>query len=362
MMCMLWQGNVFAHGIRYVGFFSDRISGALNTSIRISDKVWVEIDRFRELEAKYHAVQQLVERYRLEKDKFDTLKRENENFRKLLNFPASRDYPELKAEVLGVRLNSISPRLIIGKGEKDGVSIYMPVVTTTHDKDQNMIRAVVGIVVDVTSSTAVVRPIIHSNFRMGVRLPDSGQWAIFSGNSGSITMGLVTYISHNVTPDSVTISQFESTVDVNSEVLTSGSAGIFPPGIPVGIITKEGIREGEFRTAFVKPYANISNLDQVSVILKVPERWPESYLKERRWEEGFITPFDEPEFDEIINERIARKPAQKKKKEVEPAPVMEPTSEKKIEDNQIKEEKLPGEKKEKKQEVPRKLQNLDLPG
>ncbi len=299
-LSMVWQGNLLSRGVGVLGGVGDRLSSALNSTLRFTGTIFVELDRYRELERRHAAAQKRLEEYRLEKDKFDALRAENDLLRKQAGFLPRVDYKELEAEVLGVRLNSISPRIIIGKGRRDGVQVYMPVITRAHDREQNLIRATVGIVVASDESTAVVQPLTHSSFRMGVRLAPTGQWAILSGNSGLIGHAKLTYIADEVEANKVTISRFEGLLKEGTPVLTSGGSGLFPPGIPVGTVVREGGRLDQFRTAILKPYAAIDRLDYVTVILKPVQPWSERVQQKKKgWDEHLVTPFGEADFKDM---------------------------------------------------------------
>ena len=297
---MVWQGNVLSRGVGVIGGIGDRVSNALNSTLRFTGTIFVELDRYRELERRYAAAQKRLEEYRLEKDKFDALREENDRLRKQAGFVARVAYKELEAEVLGVRLNSISPRIIIGKGRLDGVQVYMPVITRAHDKDQNLIRAAVGIVIAADDTSAIVQPLTHGSFRMGVRLAQTGQWAILSGNSGSIAHAKLTYLADEAEPNKVTISRYEGILKEGAAVITSGGSGMFPPGVPVGTVLREGGRFDQFRTALVKPYAAIDRLDSVTVILKPLQPWSERVqLKKQGWDEHLRTPFGDADFRDM---------------------------------------------------------------
>ena len=294
-LCMFWQSNPMSIGVGFIGRFTDRISGALNSTLQIPGVIWVELDKYRELKRRYEAAEKLLQQYRLEKDKFDRLQMENDRLRRALAFPPSKDYPEVQAEVLSIRLNSISSRLVIGKGRNDGIDLFMPVLTRTHDENDNLIQAVVGLVVAVESATAVVHPLIHYEFRLGVHLPGSGKWAILSGNAGSMNEVQLTYLMDEGGPRRQTLHPDEGLV-FNQAVYTSGGGGIFPRGIPVGVLIRKGPRRNEFETAFVRPYASISDLSTVSVLIKSPENWAGSERRDRSedLDEFLLTEFGHP--------------------------------------------------------------------
>lgn len=290
-VCMIWQRNPLARTVGFFGKVADRASGAMNSGLSATGRFWVEIDKFRELEKRYAQAEKQIEEYKLEKDKFDALKKENDTLRKTLGFAIPAEFPEVRAEVLGVRLNSISPRVIIGKGEETGIRPFMPVIARSHDADNNTIRSVVGIVVSADNGTSVVQPLIHPGFQLGVRLPDSGAWAMLSGNSGNPTQALLTVISGD--------GSLDGKKPIGQVVVTSGDGGVFPKGIPVGTIVKEGPRQGQARTFFVKPFAQLMQLDSVTVVIKKPAAWARKN-DEDKLEEFLKTEFGAPEYPETL--------------------------------------------------------------
>lgn len=300
ILCLIWQRNPLARTVGFFGTVADRASGAMNSGLSATGRFWVEIDKFRELERKYDTAQKQIEEYRLEKDKFDALRRENETLRKTLGFAASAQYPEVKAEVLGIRLNSISPRIIIGKGAESGLKPFMPVIAHGTDRDGALIRSVVGIIVSADNGTSIVQPLIHPGFQLGVRLPESGEWAMLSGNSGNPLHSVLTVMSGD--------GSLGGKKPSGQTVITSGDGGVFPAGIPVGVIEREAPRQGQARAFFVRPYAPISQLDSVTVIRKMPDPWA-SKTESENLEEFLRTEFGAPDYPETLlrtDERRAR--------------------------------------------------------
>ncbi len=306
---ILWQRNPFAVGFGYVGRLSDRFSGTLNTSLKLPGNLWVKLDEYRELQEKYAAAEKKLESYRLENDRFEGLKKENHRLREEMGFLPHPGFSEQKAEVLGIRINSISPRIIINKGKSDGLEPFMPVITRATDANHQMIRAVVGIIASVDSHTAIVQPINHPAFRVGVRMPVTGQWAILNGNSDRFTEASLTYIASEGSANQATYSDSNVVITPGNTVVTSGEGGIFPPGIPVGTIVQESEREGEFKTARIRLYAPISSLDYVSVIRKRPEIWKETYDREEIWDEHLLTEFGEAVYPALPFAQSAKKSA-----------------------------------------------------
>ncbi|MBU45160.1 MAG: hypothetical protein CMN76_18255 [Spirochaetaceae bacterium] len=346
--CILWQRNPFAAGAALFGKLADEIGGAINSGLSLPGELWVRVDQYQDLQEKYDQAQKRLEEYRLEKDKFDALRRDNEKLREALDFPPLDGVDEITAEVIGTRLNSISPRILIRAGRKDGVRPFMPVICKAHDENKNLIRAVVGIVAIAGDSSSVVQPLIHPGFNMGVRMPHTGQWAIFSGNSGSVTRGLLTYLSSD-SFEHRTVFKDPSVEILKTPVYTSGQGGIFPPDIPVGIITGEGNPDGEFRTAMVKPYAPIDRLDTVVVLLKSPSPWAEQFEREKI-EDNLVTEFGPPVFPDLpeVEKRL------KEQEEARKRAAQNQDQQEETQEEETPEPQGPGPR--------RRLENLNIPG
>jgi len=305
---ILWHTNTnpFARSVNYFGVLADRMSGFLNSGLRFTDGVWVEFAEYRELELRYEKAQKTIEDFRLERDKLDILRQENERLRRILDINVSEENDIVKAEVLGVRLNSISPRIIIDKGSASGIKPFMPVYAEAHDSSRNIIRAIVGMVASTGENVSVIQPIIHPDFKMGVRIPNTGHWAIISGNSGK--KGRLLLKDFALENQSVNI--FREAAQVKYEdnmIVTSGEGGVFPSGIPVGLLEKSMSDLAENEIVYVMPLAPIGKLDIVSVILKTPEVWNDTWQKNIDWEEHLHTEFGPPQYPATMSSKKTKK-------------------------------------------------------
>ena len=351
LLCIFWQRNPLSQKMGYVGRFADRVSSFMNSSLHYTGTLWVELDKYRTLQERYERAQETIESYRLGKDKFAFLQRENQNLREALGLRTAVFYPEVRAEVLGIRLNSISPRIIIGKGQKDGIKSFMPVLAWAHDPKNNLIQGVVGITVVAEEETALVQPLTHPSFELGVRIEHSQEWAILSGNSGRANEALLTYITSNFAPKQPILSQ--STIPLAKEALvyTSGAGGVFPSGISVGLVSGIGRRKYDFKTAYVQPFVKINELSYVSVIIKEVERWSRVWKKEPHWQDYLKTEFGTPVYPKLKeSEKKSKAEAQRRQKQLKKSRA------------QRQESKAAKEKEVKKiKRVQRRLQNLKPP-
>ena len=351
LLCIFWQRNPLSQKIGYIGRFADRVSSFMNSSLNYTGTLWVEFDKYRSLEQRYEKAQKMLENHRLEKNKFSFLQRQNQYLRETLSLKRLSSYSEIRAEVLGVRLNSISPRIIIGKGQKDGIHSFMPVITRTYNHQDNLIQSVVGITVIAEEDTALVQPLTHPSFELGVRIEHSQEWAILSGNSGRTNEVLLTYITSDFSPKQAILTQDSVPLLRNALIYTSGAGGIFPTGIPIGIVSGVGRRRYDFKTAYVQPFAKISELNYVSVILKRVEKWAQVWDREAHWQDYLKTEFGEPVYPKL--EESNNKARTQAKKKGSPQKVnTKPTS--------IKRKKIRSPKKFR--ASPRRLQNVGPSG
>ena len=198
------------------------------------------------------------------KEDYDNLKNEN----KLLKMQIQQLMP-LKNEnsILKTSLNvkekfqphSIGARVI--SSPYDGLHYFLIIAGGTQDKieqGQAVITAdgIVGHLVKVGKYVSRVLLVNDLNSKIPVVTAHSGQNAILAGSANEFPK--LVYVK-----DASKIEPYEP-------ILTSGFGGVFPPGLPVGIINKI-----DGNDIHVKPYVNYNNLEWVQVL-----QTPEGYLDE----------------------------------------------------------------------------------
>jgi len=172
---------------------------------------------------------------------------ENDRLRQLLAFRHA--YPErqvLGARVIGVRLDPKGLQLVtIDRGADDGVARMMAVVVA---------HGVVGRVHAVTASTSDVLLLSDRNSSIAVRVERSRARANVRG-TGSPDLARLEYA-------------LRSDDMVEGDVLvTSGTDGVFPRGLPVGRITDlKRTGQGLYQRADVAPSVDATKLEEVLVI------------------------------------------------------------------------------------------------
>ena len=157
----------------------------------------------------------------LESQKYETkfLKEENKRLKKTINeYIFNSD--ELVAKVLIDKNSPFLKSIIVNKGSKDNIKLGMAVL------DQNYL---VGKIVEVNYSTSRVLLVSDLNSKIPVGIEPGNIQSILSGTGKQ--NGKIEYL--------------ESEISIKNEsiVYTSGSGGLFKPGIPIGIYSKKNTKE-----------------------------------------------------------------------------------------------------------------------
>ena len=144
----------------------------------------------------------------------------------------------------------------IDKGENDGVRRGMAVVTA---------GGVVGQVLRATGGYADVLLITDGNSRVGVRVQRSRARGTASGTGGVEPLRLDAEGSLKL--ENVLTSEDLANDDL---VVTSGTDGIFPPGLVVGKVAAVRREKSDlFQRAQILPAVNFGKLEEVGVLSSV---------------------------------------------------------------------------------------------
>ncbi|MGR0482656.1 MAG: rod shape-determining protein MreC [Candidatus Electronema sp. V4] len=168
----------------------------------------------------------------------------NARLRKLLEFKESSGLPTVTARIIGKDPSHWFRSVIIDRGLSDGVDKGMPVVSG---------EGIVGQVYAASANYAKVLLAISPSSAIDVLLQDSRVRGILKG-TGSSTYRLE-YVLKTVE------------VAKGDHVVTAGYGGMFPPGLPVGIVSEvTRNRRGMFLEIEVVPAVDFSTLENLLVI------------------------------------------------------------------------------------------------
>lgn len=176
----------------------------------------------------------------------EQLRQENASLRSLLGLQARLPLRSIAAEVQGHQRDPASHRILITRGQDSTLAEGQPVMTPD---------GLIGQVSRVLPLSAEVRLITDSQFSMPVLLPRTGTSAITRG-TGTFGRFDLQYVN------------IEADIRAGDLVVTSGLDGIYPPGLPVGVVASVSQpRLGKFPQVVVQPAASLSKQRQVLVLL-----------------------------------------------------------------------------------------------
>lgn len=187
---------------------------------------------------------------------------ENDRLKDLLEYKEQRsqNYNLIMAKTIGRDPSNWYNTIILNKGSKDGIKPNMPVVN--HE-------GLVGIVINATSGTSEVLLILDVEGAVGGRIFENRiapGVVIGTGKSGLLQM---IHLPH------------DAPVDSGQTVVTSGLGRIFPKGIRIGKVEEVEIDvNGLMKTAYIKPFVDFNQLEEVFIITQVKNAETDTALEE----------------------------------------------------------------------------------
>lgn len=181
---------------------------------------------------------------------------ENDSLREIIDKQENlRDYESIHATVIARNPDQWEEKIIIDKGEVQGIEKNMAVVTEGGQ--------LAGKIVNVTPFTSTVELLTTENrdFRVSALIP--GKKAAF---------GLIE--GFDLTRNELIMKRIDSSFEVEpgEKVISSGLGGIFPKGLLIGEVTEVSTDDyGLTKLAYIRPAAKFSMLDHVIVAKRTSE-------------------------------------------------------------------------------------------
>ncbi len=145
-----------------------------------------------------------------------------------------------------------------GVGNADGIYLEQGQSLAVVDVRMNL----VGRVIEVNEDDSVILMLLHEGFQVSGKVNAvNGATFIIMGDASLKQQGLclVTGIDPDVIPS------------VGDEIVTSGEGGLFPQGIPIGVIESVDTSNELNITATLRPYADISDINDIFIMVPFDE-------------------------------------------------------------------------------------------
>lgn len=163
---------------------------------------------------------------------------ENKSLRDLDKLVPDQSTTQLSARVIADSGGAFLRNMLVNAGARDGVARGQAAMTG---------EGLVGRVSEVGERTARILLLTDLNSHIPVMLEGSNERALLDGdNSGRPRL---------------VFFEPKAQLGLGDRIVTSGSGGVFPPGLPVGVVA-----ETEGGIVRVEPYAELSRLDIVRLV------------------------------------------------------------------------------------------------
>ncbi len=206
---------------------------------------WERYVSLRRVERENQAMREEISGLRKAVSGMAEARSENERLRRLLNYTEAEAGPVVAARVVGINPDANRLTVRIDRGEGDGLARNMPVVTPD---------GVVGQLLRVTSASADVLLLADPNSRLGVRVQRTRARAGAAG-TGDERLLRLDYLAR------------AEDLEEGDAVVTSGTDGVYPPGLMVGRATQvQRQGAGMFLGANLLPAVDFSRLEEVLVL------------------------------------------------------------------------------------------------
>ena len=163
---------------------------------------------------------------------------ENASLRNLTKLVPDQNATSLAARVIGDSGGAFLRNVLVDAGTRDGVERGEAALTG---------EGLIGRVSEVGQRTARILLLTDLNSHVPVMIERTSERALLDGDNSS--------------QPRLSFLESKAAVNPGDRIVTSGAGGVFPPGLPVGVVSD--IENGIFR---VEPYADLSRLDFVRLV------------------------------------------------------------------------------------------------
>lgn len=208
-------------------------------NIRTVVNRWVEYKNYKE---KDRRLLEEIARLSYENQRYQSLKKENEQLRKILEFETKFPKEIIPAEILNRVPEMVNISYMISKGHLKGIEVGDPVIG---------FYGVFGKVLKVESESAIVQTLMNYNVALSAMDQRSTVSGILKWDMKFYLEGIPLYAD----------------IEYGDTIVTSGRGSIFPEGLRIGKVVKISKDESAYSIIIeVEPFENFNNPDVVFLI------------------------------------------------------------------------------------------------
>ena len=246
VVCSLTGKNYPAMAVQTVLMPLRSGANALTNQI---ERVYDYVFRYEALEAENAALKEELSKLKEDARDVDSMAREIERYRALLDLlDVNDDYELVDGYIIARSTNEWTSTITVNRGTSSGVQVGMCAITANGE--------VVGIVTEAGRNYCVIKTVLDSSLEISATLASSG----YSGMaSGGYTNGHPNMLWMEYLPSGAILRN-------NDQVVTSGST-VYPRNLILGYVVDAGFDDtGVAKYAVLKPAADIANLEQVFIL------------------------------------------------------------------------------------------------
>jgi len=214
-----------------------------------AERVYDYIFHYEVLESENAALKEQIAQMEDAARKADSVARENDRLRALLELKAAHeDYKLVDAYIITWSTQDWTSSFTVNRGTSSGIQPGMCVITAHGE--------VVGLVTEAGSNFAVVKTVLDSSLQISATIASSGHNGMVQGGYSTDSAGL---LRMDYLPISAVIRN-------NDQVVTAGST-VYPRNLILGHVVDAGVTDtGVAKFALLKPAADIDQLEQVFIL------------------------------------------------------------------------------------------------
>ena len=205
--------------------------------------------RYEALAAENEALREQIARMEDEARLADSVSRENQRLRDLLNQKSTNeDYVLVDANIISWSSTDWTNTITVNRGSNAGIAEDMCATTATGE--------VIGLVTDVGPNYAVIKTVLDSTLEISSIIASSGYNGMVKGG----------YYYNNINHLIMDYLPSAAIIRNKDQVVTSGST-VYPRNLIVGYVVDAGFEDtGVAKYAVLEPAADIESLEQVFII------------------------------------------------------------------------------------------------